>query len=55
MCVKVKNTAALDLKKLDSYVDYICHVDCIYIGFMWGESIISRIISDLNFPPLCQN
>ena len=53
--VKVKNTAALELKET-RFLRWL-HMSCrlhLY-RFYVGESIISRIISDLNFPPLCQN
>ena len=53
--VKVKNTAALELEETRflRWLHMSCRLD-IY-RFYVGESTISRIISDLNFPPLCQN
>ena len=53
--VKVKKTGALELKETRFlrwlYMSCRLHLYRFYVG----ESIISRIISDLNFPPLCQN
>ena len=53
--VKVEKTGALELKETRFqrwlYMSCRLHLYRFYVG----ESIISRIISDLNFPPLCQN
>ena len=53
--VKVYNMYALELGKTRflRWLDMSCRLK-IY-RFYVGESTISRIISDLNFPPLCQN
>ena len=42
---------ALVIRKLDSYVHYICHVDWIYVSFV-GDAILCIKIRHLKSLPL---